>query len=857
MQDLLAVFPYATEQEKVTDILKTRISQLASRRFTRGNDVAQLLTSVSPQGGVGVGGASRRRSVQQGSPITISPGASPANFGKRMSMMSLSKLSASKPSLSTIPTLNESPVSSEEKDNLNDSNFDAERTPVASTRKRSLSHASLSTMVVTAEDDSGASSTQDRGLSPRTGSRSGSIQHEKRASNGNASNMAGQALGDTVSISGKFSSSLESRATNNTPFGSGGSANGSVTMSLFGVVDTSDSATLAEATDSSSTEPELHAFDEPSRAIDGLDLYTTEGNLRATARRASFNFTELVDLTDANTSASAKESSKETNDSGNGEGRASLVRQRRKSEAVIRLLQEETLDNILGASEGSGKVATHRKGAALTTTTTLSATGVSIASDAEAKQTKAVSSPPPSKREAAVPSSAPQLPTQSLDYSPVPPLAGAGATRRLSISLRKLPPTETLNRKDLLSRPSTTEDKVSIRKLLTSDFTDDEHSEDDIDEMDEYITPSLSIIRESDLTNLRVSEEQASSFGNRMNPATPMSSEAAPGEETREAFNYDAIRINPSLQAITSQPNDKERRTSLTSTSTDAPSTVSVTDLSPARKKSIITSTLPTAEASEGDDIGKDSRDRRPSLVAIFSQPGLASNITPNAISSTVSPARKKCIVMNSDAQAPAEPAESKGTFASVEKRPSLKPVAATEIVATGTPVLEKRPSLKPVAATEIVATGTPELEKRPSLKAVAAVVSTTATAAFQSTPVRATSTVPASAPTPEGKIESKLASMKRLISSQGKNYFLSVPAEDSIGADATTGLKLYSYKELVRLNIVKTLTNVSAEGVSAQKLEDHLFDKEFLEIFGCDRQAFSALPAWKKTSIKKEVFLF
>ena len=47
------------------------------------------------------------------------------------------------------------------------------------------------------------------------------------------------------------------------------------------------------------------------------------------------------------------------------------------------------------------------------------------------------------------------------------------------------------------------------------------------------------------------------------------------------------------------------------------------------------------------------------------------------------------------------------------------------------------------------------------------------------------------------------------------------------------------------------------SDGIDPARKEDYLSDSDFASVFGMERAAFGALPAWKRLQKKKEVGLF
>ncbi len=56
-----------------------------------------------------------------------------------------------------------------------------------------------------------------------------------------------------------------------------------------------------------------------------------------------------------------------------------------------------------------------------------------------------------------------------------------------------------------------------------------------------------------------------------------------------------------------------------------------------------------------------------------------------------------------------------------------------------------------------------------------------------------------------------------------------------------------YTYEELQQ----------KPKGADVNNLEKYLTDADFQKVFGQSRESFDALPAWKKTSVKKSKGLF
>lgn len=93
-------------------------------------------------------------------------------------------------------------------------------------------------------------------------------------------------------------------------------------------------------------------------------------------------------------------------------------------------------------------------------------------------------------------------------------------------------------------------------------------------------------------------------------------------------------------------------------------------------------------------------------------------------------------------------------------------------------------------------------------------------------------------------------------------------PVRGQIGADLTVyrlmepegpvgtsadGTQMFRYKELVRKNFLKDYSGI----VHRTELERHCDDASFADTFGMSKEAFTALPSWKKVQQKKQLLLF
>ena len=65
-------------------------------------------------------------------------------------------------------------------------------------------------------------------------------------------------------------------------------------------------------------------------------------------------------------------------------------------------------------------------------------------------------------------------------------------------------------------------------------------------------------------------------------------------------------------------------------------------------------------------------------------------------------------------------------------------------------------------------------------------------------------------------------------------------------------------FKPLVDFKPSEELKKLSlSDGIDPARKEDYLSDSDFASVFGMERAAFGALPAWKRLQKKKEVGLF
>jgi len=123
---------------------------------------------------------------------------------------------------------------------------------------------------------------------------------------------------------------------------------------------------------------------------------------------------------------------------------------------------------------------------------------------------------------------------------------------------------------------------------------------------------------------------------------------------------------------------------------------------------------------------------------------------------------------------------------------------------------------------------------------------------------------------------------MKRLVEEEGgKDSVAEWSPEESVGTDEKSGLHLYTYKELFRMAVQGQLQGQNAQwshkgngninsngndsfglghiGVSIHRdrLEDHMQDIEFIEVFGMEKSVYAKQPEWKKVNQRKKAMLF
>lgn len=81
---------------------------------------------------------------------------------------------------------------------------------------------------------------------------------------------------------------------------------------------------------------------------------------------------------------------------------------------------------------------------------------------------------------------------------------------------------------------------------------------------------------------------------------------------------------------------------------------------------------------------------------------------------------------------------------------------------------------------------------------------------------------------------------------------------EPPVGTDAQ-GRCMYSYRELVRRNVVKgeALDPALNGGLAQGCLELYLVEGEFSERFGMTKEEFARVPRWKQAEVKKSLLLF
>eukprot|EP01121_Diplochlamys_sp_Union-15-3_P004709 TRINITY_DN14910_c0_g1_i1.p1 TRINITY_DN14910_c0_g1~~TRINITY_DN14910_c0_g1_i1.p1 ORF type:complete len:321 (+),score=83.44 TRINITY_DN14910_c0_g1_i1:80-964(+) len=104
-----------------------------------------------------------------------------------------------------------------------------------------------------------------------------------------------------------------------------------------------------------------------------------------------------------------------------------------------------------------------------------------------------------------------------------------------------------------------------------------------------------------------------------------------------------------------------------------------------------------------------------------------------------------------------------------------------------------------------------------------------------------------------EKKLEETIAEAKE----KEKNLVVLDPSSVEHKKDVTTdsGLKVYEYAFLRRGNRDPKVPY--PDDVDTDRLEAHLSDKEFLEVFKVSKQEFYKFPRWKQLRVKKEVGLF
>jgi len=859
------VFSYATEKEKVAEILKKCAQQVASRRFTRGADVGNLL-NVSPQStGVGTGGALRRKSL---APKILSPNFSPTGAAgggaqRKMSMgmgrgisMTTSNRSLNSPmtprspggglipmATPTMSEESEADVDSESGVNTNTSNnsnsggsgkhqhrpsgngtpdADGSATPEQGLRRRSLSHASLADLVIVSEKDA-AQTAEQRRVSRRDSSTGGSVKAKsttdrRRSSSGpvNNSDVPGSSLAGSSHMQ-----SLGKRVTNNTPFGE---STPSAAASLFGIVSPQDGDGDGDGDGAnapnldydhpshSPSDSDADSDHEPSRAIDGLDLYTTQDNMRASFRRASSTFMEKIEMP-----LSADD------EAGDGTAplRGSFIQKRRSSAQVQQIMDLQTTmdlqlkeDSKEGRNGSVNKPMLRRSSTAPTRELELS-----------------FSSPSASTRYPNSAYSAPGEKTDGLPHSPLPPMAGATRSRSLTAAgkpqfkWRKLPPTQVRIRPD---SPTLAKIVPSIEPLLSVDFSDNEEE----DEEDEEIR-RMSFIQDlgPDMEEFKymdaVSEDEADN--------------SAPSE------NIDAVATAAAAEQLL-----KEEGETKAAADAKAAEDTPVKANDPAENVETDAENAKAVENAEAAEDAKAQAERQAAADALFAAAA-------QAISSAQAESTLK---MAAKAATDAEAAEASKTTE------VANPAEGTEATSAPAPIADG------VNSGEEDEEDT--FDNNPTdIKAIASMLDAKSSASKVSFPVPKTAvkspkrskSVFINGSAAEVPIwdtpQTLLEKMQQLIILNGRKYFHDMAPEKCLGLDDQTGLRLYSYMELIRQNVLKTdgkATDTGAEMTEAlikHQLENHLTTEEFAEVFNMDRTSFILLPLWKKVELKKSALLF
>jgi len=93
----------------------------------------------------------------------------------------------------------------------------------------------------------------------------------------------------------------------------------------------------------------------------------------------------------------------------------------------------------------------------------------------------------------------------------------------------------------------------------------------------------------------------------------------------------------------------------------------------------------------------------------------------------------------------------------------------------------------------------------------------------------------------------------------KGKSYEELKAELAASGQSVTVSVKdvLQDLSTVKKFSYAQLTTEPLPEGVDLANKDQHLNDQEFQTVFGMDRAAFNALPAWKKANLKKKVKLF
>ena len=75
------------------------------------------------------------------------------------------------------------------------------------------------------------------------------------------------------------------------------------------------------------------------------------------------------------------------------------------------------------------------------------------------------------------------------------------------------------------------------------------------------------------------------------------------------------------------------------------------------------------------------------------------------------------------------------------------------------------------------------------------------------------------------------------------------ITEEDAQELLNTYSVKEYTYSELI--------TKPRPYGVDTSRLESYLSDKEFIQVFGMNREEFNKLKGWQKDKLKHAAYLY